>query len=479
MSEDDGIEDIVSPFAQSITYKLRWSRARRPKPFQLLPIFQLQRSMVYYGWTEIKAMFSHLESQYKKNKRKRGEYIEPNSRFYAEAPDNIDIFQHILDTSAIKGKKRKGICPHWRLCCFRTDGIKCVLTFASGMADTKPFPGAVGLLEVGYKGIKAPDVKVDVLSTPRGLYRINEKRRDMAPLEPEQLDAVEFTVVDPGFNRVVQCGVIRASCNVEPENVAASLVLPGNLWHVSQVDWMRDSGRLAFRTKEITRRTVSLHYNKAIAAFDGIRKRSTIQSTFSSYVKVSFDTFGTMATELLHKGRSIAKWHASRALQGFLARVANRMMKTESKRIERQPIPPSPRSTEETRALREQLKAAKERACKQVVLFGDGTFKSSMRGQVSLPKKALLKVLAATGLTFLLGEYNTSKTCPCGQDTLETPSGSSDSRVRVHKTSGGKCSVLQIVCNRDETANVQFGCCGIRVIRGQAWPAHLCRPVHT
>ena len=116
---------------------------------------------------------------------------------------------------------------------------------------------------------------------------------------------------------------------------------------------------------------------------------------------------------------------------------------------------------------------------KQVVLFGDGTFKSSMRGRVSVPKKSILKALAARGLTFLLGEYKTSKTCPCGQDDLKTPSGSSNSRVRVHKTSGGQCAVLQKVRNRDETASVQFLCCGIRSVRGQAWPAHLRRPVST
>jgi hypothetical protein len=52
-----------------------------------------------------------------------------------------------------------------------------------------------------------------------------------------------------------------------------------------------------------------------------------------------------------------------------------------------------------------------------VVFFGDGTFKSSMKGKQSVPKKKLLKVLAATGLTVLLGEYNTSKTCPCGMDS--------------------------------------------------------------
>ena len=134
----------------------------------------------------------------------------------------------------------------------------------------------------------------------------------------------------------------------------------------------------------------------------------------------------------------------------------------------------------ERTVLQQKLRVARQRKReeKTVAFFGDGIFKSTHRGKVAVPKKALLKVMAATGLTFLLGEYNTSKMCPCGTDELITPKGGANGkRVRVHKTSGGQCAVLHMVRNRDETADVQFLCCGIRSVRGQAWPAHLCRPV--
>ena len=112
---------------------------------------------------------------------------------------------------------------------------------------------------------------------------------------------------------------------------------------------------------------------------------------------------------------------------------------------------------------------------KTVAFFGDGTFKSTHRGKVAVPKKALLKVMAATGLTFLLGEYNTSKMCPCGTDELITPKGGANGkRVRVHKTSGDACSVLQLVDDRDETADVNFGLAALNSVRGYAWPSHLC-----
>ena len=90
---------------------------------------------------------------------------------------------------------------------------------------------------------------------------------------------------------------------------------------------------------------------------------------------------------------------------------------------------------------------------------------------MALPKKALLKVMAAIGLTSLIGEYRTSKMCPCGEDELITPKGGAkDKRVRVHKTSGGVCSVLKMINDRDETADVNFGLGGLNCCRGNEWP---------
>ena len=94
-----------------------------------------------------------------------------------------------------------------------------------------------------------------------------------------------------------------------------------------------------------------------------------------------------------------------------------------------------------------------------------------------MPKKALLKVMAATGPTFLIGEYNTSKMCPCGIDELTTPKGGAkDRRVRVHKTTGDVCSVLQMVDDRDETSDVNLGLSALKSIQGTGWPLHLCSP---
>ena len=85
--------------------------------------------------------------------------------------------------------------------------------------------------------------------------------------------------------------------------------------------------------------------------------------------------------------------------------------------------------------------------------------------------------MAATGLTFLIGEYYTSKMCPCSTDERITPKcGANNKHVRVHKTSGDVCSVLQMVNDRDETSDVNFGLSALKSIQGEEWPTHLCRP---
>ena len=141
------------------------------------------------------------------------------------------------------------------------------------------------------------------------------------------------------------------------------------------------------------------------------------------YCHVSIAELETLVYELLPIGRSIARWRADMALQRFIAPVANRMFQNESCRVHRH----EPSAPADMSMLREKLRAARaargdaRRRKKVVVFFGDGAFKSTVRGKQSVPKKRLLKVLGATGLTVLLGEYNTSKMCPCGMDELITP----------------------------------------------------------
>ena len=201
--------------------------------------------------------------------------------------------------------------------------------------------------------------------------------------------------------------------------------------------------------------------------------------TFKAYVKVVFETFEVMAEELMHTGRAIAQWQASRSLQSFLANVANKIFSNASTRMYRQKDVSTVMTEMERKDLQQKLRDARKRKREKrtIALFGDATFNSTHRGKVAVPKKALLKVMAATGLTFLIGEYNTSKMCLCGTDELITPKGgANDKRVRVHKTTGDVCSVLQMVNDRDETSDVNLGLSALKSIQGTGWPLHLCSP---
>lgn len=494
--EDDSDEEESETEINTAISKV-WTRRRRPKPFRIAPFCKMQRSMVYYGWTEIKAMFADLfqaekkalkaiindEAMTKKRKRKRGEekpdkdIVQSVEPFFAKVPDQLDVFQHLFDLRKIKGVNQ--LDHKWRLCCFRTNGIKCVFTFVSGAPEAAPYHGATGLTRPGYRHIPAPEEKVDIRIENRGLYRVNQYRNDMLSLEKEDLKNIHFAVQDPGFNKVIQNGMISATCEATADAVATALCEHDAMWHITQDQLMEQSGRRVSREKEKARRRINSEYKTSIDAFANTRGRSANRKTLEAYVKVAFETFEVMAEELMHTGRAITQWQASRSLQSFLANVANKIFSNASARMYRQKDASTVMTEMERKALQQKLRDARKRKReeKTIAFFGDATFKSTHRGKVAVPKKALLKVMAATGLTFLIGEYNTSKMCPCGIDELTTPKGGAkDRRVRVHKTTGDVCSVLQMVDDRDETSDVNLGLSALKSIQGTGWPLHLCSP---
>ena len=122
-------------------------------------------------------------------------------------------------------------------------------------------------------------------------------------------------------------------------------------------------------------------------------------------------------------------------------------------------------------------KERREGTKRRIVFFGDGQFKCTLRGNPSIPKKRLLKLMAVRGLTVLLDEYNTSKMCPCGHaELVNLKTTTNGKRVRVHKTDGGVCSVLKRVDDRDETANIQQLLASGTAMTHTPWPSHLLRP---
>jgi hypothetical protein len=175
-----------------------WTRKRRPKSFALLPVAKLQRSMAFYGWTELTNLFRALRTEDKKRrkqveqrKRKRGEDIPDEAPGASDAleapaaefpdPHLITFGRQLFNFCKLKGKSaiilRKNP-KSWELANFRTDGIRAVLTFVSGSAEARCAPHVDMLLKPGYR-IPQPSEPVSP-ATKRGLFRITQTRNDAA-----------------------------------------------------------------------------------------------------------------------------------------------------------------------------------------------------------------------------------------------------------------------------------------------------------
>jgi len=186
-------------------------------------------------------------------------------------------------------------------------------------------------------------------------------------------------------------------------------------------------------------------------------------------------TLAARAFELIAHLRSMFRWKYDRLLQSFIDRIADKLFNRTTSRASRT-FGYKKMNEKERDDLRAQLRKVKDaRRGKQLVFFGDGTFSCTQKGHASIPKKKLIKQLAVRGLTFLLCERYTSLRCPCGSHELKNGEKVDGIRVRVHKTDGGVCSVLQSIQDRDEIACINMLLAASSACQGTQWPTHLTR----
>ena len=389
---------------------------------------------------------------------------------------------------SIRGVLRRDGPSQWRLVCFRTNGVQCSLTFATGLVDSAP--GVAGLFDKGYSGVPQPDEPLDVSSPgARGVYRLTQTRCDVQPLTPEKARNVLLTAVDPGQKRPVQTATVLASC----APIAATIAENASYSHVTSETWMRDSGRLAAQSHESERRKMHVAYGAALDRISKCRRRCADAELLSNYSKAMLETLVTRCSELMTDHRSHQRWKRTRGLQKHLSRVADSMFGRSSHRPERsEPTPSTSLGADERQSLlvRLRLLRREKRQCstRRVVFFGDGTF-GHLRGNASVPKKQLVRELGIRGPTVLIDEYCTSKYCPCGHELCDSkavhPQAQGDlithpnrkaGRVRVHKTIGDdSCEVLAHRNDRDELAATNMLLTALSVLKGSTWPAHLTR----
>ena len=474
--DNDGSDD------EDITTPRVWTRKRRPKPFTLLPIAKLRRSNAYYGMTELEMMFSRLRAE--NPKRKRDDETNP----WNVKLDPLQFGSQIFNFSKIKGKKYANdpmADPNdrkWYLCCFRTNGVTASLTFVSGSTNVIGSPNVAELIKKGYQ-VPPPKEKVD-MNTKRGLFRVTQTRNDLAN-DMQLLPTDEVVAIDPGFVRPIQMGSMNA--NTLMQSSALEIANKATQTSLSKQEWMQESGRHYQGEVETKRRLQNKAYGNALDSLAQTRRRCAESKTFSCFAKEAMSTLTDRNSELMHKKRCLFRWRCEKRLQGFLARVADTAFDRTSSRLKRR-VNYALLDEVERNDLRDKLwqRRKEKRECnnRRIVFFGDGQFLCTMRGNPSIPKKKLLKLMAVRGLTVLIDEYNTSKMCPCGcaelcdlsKTTAIDRSLTNGKRVRVHKTDGGDCNVLKQVDDRDELATIQQLLASGRAMAHKEWPSHLLRP---
>jgi hypothetical protein len=443
----------------------RWSRSRLPRPSTALPVAQLKAAMVLYCCTEVETLLQH--ERVAARRRKRGREEEEAMLTSITLVDKVNFASAIFNLDSFKGKRGvqvladgRGV-PKWRVASFRTDGIALAITFVSGHAPAAF--NATSLMERGYN-LKAPEVPVDASTTRRGLYFVGEKRCDVLP----SATPLRVAVVDPGFCKPVHVASVRSD--------SKSAFDEAEHWHVTEDEWMQDSGRRRAQAAEAKRRH-NTEYGRALESLTGAGRRKSVTSSFAEYTDAMLRTLHVRAAELVSAARSAARWQQKRCLARFIGRLCDRLFDRGSTRLQKcQEQTADPLRRQELLTQLAQLRRQREHL-PSIVFFGDASYGPSMRGHNAIPKKGLLRELCHRGLTFLLDEYRTSKMCPCGHDELKTTS----DRLRAHKSDGAVCSLLSRLgntgCDRDALASLNMVSCALCALGGQKRPEHLCRPI--
>ena len=468
--DEDDHEDVHEDDAIVGLSEVVWKRHTKPRAFTVLPISKLRPAMAYYGPTEMLNMYSTLQSR--KRKSRDADATLPS---YDKATFGTELF----DFKKVKGKRHAAnpSAEHckWRLSNFRTNGVVVSLTFVSGDPNTVEATNVSKLLERGYN-IPVPVAPV-TRDTRRGLYRVNRHgRNDLAHYQPGEHDSI--AVVDPGFCKPIQVGEMSTSL-LHQASTAVDTACQISFWHVTKDEWMHESGRDHQARREDERRRKNTKYRDALELLSSTRRRCSKAELFGDYTKAAMQTLADRADELTDSRRIHFRWGCTKRLEKFLSRVADKLSNRSSMRMQRQPGTRNSLSDDEKTKLRNQLQEKRqlrrENDPRRTVFFGDGTFRCTMRGNPSIPKKKLLKRLAVRTVTVLLDEYRTSSMCPCGIRLKNAPD-DADKRVRVHKTDGGVCDLLKQVNDRDELATVNMLMAArSTLLEHERWPVHLCR----
>ena len=214
----------------------KWNRERKPRPFAILPISPLRPSMVYYGYTEVDALYSNIHKEEtaeyrrratsKKRKRKHADEASGADEGSADdgaptrfTPDRVKFAEAILKDLRPEGERRdgewlpvQGVRTGWTLINFRTNGVCLTLTFASGTCAH-----VSGIREARGKGLYIGSRRHGHGSRYRG-----EGCGTWPVGRAFACSRTDFDVVavDPGILKPIQCCMVSATAASVCENVS-------------------------------------------------------------------------------------------------------------------------------------------------------------------------------------------------------------------------------------------------------------------
>ena len=495
--------------------------SKAPKPFPLLPMFQLQPRHIHYTWSQFDSFMKWLggsaheggardlreavdkdnkledstKPSAKKRKRRTNEEViievvkrwlattslgrvrkyAERWRAYAQRRKStrdiqlkrqalqMETFERLFDLKGIKGKRgRQQVngreVPKWRLNSFRTDGVQLCLCFVSGCA-TKTF-GINELVDAGYDKLPVPSKPVDVRTVDPGIYRLTEKRKDISPLS--NVEQLLLVPIDPGQVKPIQVAEVPAvECDSAKRICDYMSAHKECEWHITDAQWKEGSGRAQFEKGEADCRQRRPEYDTAISALRETRRRCASFVELENHCKVVFSggCLEALRAQLVTLAQSKIRWTRTRRTVSYISKVADRIFDRASRR--RNDI--LPKDQHQTR----------------VAFMGDGTF-GHQKGHAPVPKKKLVRSLAVRGPTVIMDEYNTSKMCPCGTSELKNVHESH--RLCCHKTVGldgpccVECSLGAENMDRDVLAIINFLLCARCALDGKERPDHLRGP---
>ena len=407
-----------------------------PKTFSLAPSYRLQPCFVDYCSTEVSKFFG----------------------FHNKDTAMRDVSTRVFDLSTIPQMKKGSM----QLLGFRTDGFTLEVKLVALAKDRPYSPNTDKLPESGYD-LPEPKRRVDVLTQPRGIYRITQTRYDNQKLRLEDSFSsstpLSAVTVDPGAKKPV---CVRCT-PVEHSGDATSILNNSTVWDVTSQEYRKMAGYDISRRRDRLRRQKNKRYRIALKDMRKYRKKSAVPATIVNQAIKVGEHLKVFLKEKLHRQRSKVRRVHQKKRQSTLARIGSWIAQgCRSRRTS-----PSSSVSKCSRYVPKR---------KRVVFYGDGHFRPP-KGCVAMPWKKLAHAVSCRALTFATSEHRTSCACPgCTNGHMQDVE--KGSRIRRCDSSpltpDNPCIFSTRSIDRDEVATISMTLVANRALLSHSRPQQFC-----